>query len=476
MKEQHWKPWLFAALTAVLVIVGEQTLESLEKRSLLEHEKFHLVIELSKLRARVEGVINSNLLLIHGLTAVIAAQPDIDQAGFERIARGLVDERHALRNIAGAPDMVISMIYPVEDNQAALGLDFRTHLTQRGTAMRAVENGATVIAGPLELVQGGTAIIAREPVFLEPKSEGDSPQLWGLVSAVIDVDRLYHLAGLSDASDDSGLIIAIRGRDGTGARGEAFFGDPTVFARDPVTTMITLPGGSWQIAALPTQGWGHYRHELTHVRVLGLLIGLVLALMAYRLTRDIIERRRAEDELRASNDYLEAAESIAHIGNWEHRLADARILLSNESYRIFGLEPDSRTIDAEWLKSRVHPDDHDRYDEYLQQLIDGRPGQAIPEFRYRILRMDGEQRLLSIQVRIDFDGQLKPLRFFGTVQDVTESQQMQHDLQARLQELTRWQGVMLGREDRIQDLKQEVNSLLADQGMPIRYPSQADKS
>jgi hypothetical protein len=53
---------------------------------------------------------------------------------------------------------------------------------------------------------------------------------------------------------------------------------------------------------------------------------------------------------------------------------------------------------------------------------------------------------------------------------------MEQRLRQQLDELTRWQTVMLGREDRIQTIKAEVNALLAKQGKPIRYPSQADPS
>jgi len=170
------------------------------------------------------------------------------------------------------------------------------------------------------------------------------------------------------------------------------------------------------------------------------------------------------------------AESIAHIGNWEYRVADAQVRWSDESYRIFGLVPQEQDIDLGWLRSRVHPDDRAGMDEYLERLRDHRTGQPIPEYRCRILRMDGEQRMLGVWVRIEHDRNNQPLRFFGTVQDITESQQMQNNLQARIQELTRWQGVTLGREERIQELKREVNQLLTDRKQPIRYPSQADEA
>jgi len=476
LRPRSWRPWLFAAFAGALAITAEQIIEHFEKRSLLEHEKSHVLNGLSQLRARLEGVINGNLLMTRGLTAVIAAQPDIGQDGFGRIARNLVDSRHALRNIAGAPDLVLSLIYPIEGNEAAIGLDYRTHPTQRDAALRAIESRDTVIAGPLNLTQGGIGIVAREPVFLEPSKEGTAPPLWGLVSAVIDVDELYRLAGLSSPGRYSDLAVAIRGKDGKGPQGETFFGDPALFSQDPVTIMVSLPGGTWQIAALPADGWGQHDHDLELIRAAGFAITLIIAVMAYLLARDITERRRAEEELRASAERLEAAEGIAHIGNWEYRVVDKSIHWSDEAYRIFGLAPQQKTIDYDWLRSRVHADDRTAHDEYQQRMLSSRPGDTIPEYRYRILRMDGEQRLLSVWVKVDYDDLQKPSRLFGTLQDITETHQMQHDLQARLEELTRWQGVMLGREERIQELKWEINQILSDEGKPARYPSQADRA
>ena len=80
--------------------------------------------------------------------------------------RQLVDKRYALRNIGAAPDLVLSLMYPLKGNEAALGLDYRQHPVQREAALRARDSGRTVIAGPLSLEQGGVAIIARKPVFL----------------------------------------------------------------------------------------------------------------------------------------------------------------------------------------------------------------------------------------------------------------------------------------------------------------------
>ncbi|GAO35201.1 hypothetical protein SCT_0585 [Sulfuricella sp. T08] len=278
------RPWLFALLAVLLVFATEQVVEHFARQSDLEQERSDVLNRLSTLRARLEGVINANLFLVHGLTAVIENRPDIDQAGFSAIANNLVDERHALHNIAGAPDMVISLMYPLQGNEAALGLDYRTHPTQREGALRARDSGKTVIAGPLSLQQGGIAIIAREPLFLAPAQPGGKRRFWGLVSAVIDAETLYRMAGLRDP--DLGLRLALRGTDGTGSHGPVFFGDAKLFGNRSVTVDVTLPGGSWQMAAIPADGWEQIGTNIVLIRLMGLLAALAAGIMVYRLARD----------------------------------------------------------------------------------------------------------------------------------------------------------------------------------------------
>jgi diguanylate cyclase (GGDEF)-like protein/PAS domain S-box-containing protein len=281
-----------------LAIVGiEQTCESLFHRYAAVQERHQVLSRLAAVRARLEGLIFANLYRARGLAAVIALHPDLDQETFARIARTLVEDNSSLRNLAAAPDLVIRLIYPLAGNEAALGLDYRHSPTQRAAALRARDTGQPILAGPLPLVQGGVGVLVREPVFVE--TAAGERRFWGLVSAVMDAEAIYQRAGLRDPG--LGLAIALRGTDGSGSEGPVFYGNAQLFAADAkaVTLEVSLPGGSWQMAAIPIGGWEEYTAAIWAIRFLGLIAGtasLAAILIAAR-------QRRQQQTL----DYLRSA-------------------------------------------------------------------------------------------------------------------------------------------------------------------------
>ncbi|MBI3569832.1 MAG: PAS domain S-box protein [Gammaproteobacteria bacterium] len=63
----------------------------------------------------------------------------------------------------------------------------------------------------------------------------------------------------------------------------------------------------------------------------------------------------------------------------------------------------------------------------------------------------------------------KKEHFVAVFDVITERKQAEERIRAQLDELLRWQNVTLGREGRVQALKDEVNQLLAAHGQPARY-------
>ncbi|WP_374682190.1 PAS domain S-box protein [Accumulibacter sp.] len=410
------RAWLFALLGALLVLAAGQVVAYYAQESELEQERSDVLNRLSTVRARLEGLVNVNLSLVHGLTAVIESRPDIDQAGFAAIADGLVDKRYALRNIGAAPDLVLSLMYPLKGNEAALGLDYRQHPVQREAALRARDSGRTVIAGPLSLEQGGVAIIARKPVFLPAAVAGGERRFWGLVSAAIDVETLYEQAGLRDS--DLGLRVALRGRDGSGARGAGFFGDAALFGDDPVTVEVTLPGGgSWQMAAIPADGWGRVDAGIVLLRLVTFLLALAAAVMAYRLVRG--------GELLASHSarldaLLETLPDLVWLKD-----ANGVYLSCNPRFELFFGAPEAE------IRGKT---DHDFVPADLADFFREKDRAAIAAGGPRVneewvsFASDGHRELLETIKTPVFDGRGRLLGVLGIARDITQRKQAEASL------------------------------------------------
>lgn len=245
-------------------------------------EQKHLVAgTLVKLRSQLEGSIYRNISSLKGLLAHIQLNPDLSQAEFERIARKLIDDNPGIRNIAAAPDLVIRMLYPIEGNQQAMNLDYRRLPDQLPAVMRAMELDQIILAGPIQLVQGGLGLIGRLAVYID--NEWGQREFWGLVSSVMHAEALYQAAGLYDLG--IGLELAIRGKDGTGGEGEVFFGDARVFDQQAVIMNIAVPGGFWQMGAVPVDGWATQIKPIWIISLLG-LINISLIIIFYRIHKN----------------------------------------------------------------------------------------------------------------------------------------------------------------------------------------------
>lgn len=204
---------------------------------------------LSNIRGRLETELNARLHLTQGLAGLVRAAPDnIDQETFLSFARDLGDNLSGIRSLQLAPDGVVQYLWPAATNSPALGHDLLADPARRVVAEKAIESRELWIAGPLELIQGGTALIGRLPVFLpngDIDSDASAEAFWGFATVLVDLDTLLTVANFQELSD--GFEVAIRGRNGLGKRGEVFVGPETVFAGRHQSATVSMPAGSWEV-------------------------------------------------------------------------------------------------------------------------------------------------------------------------------------------------------------------------------------
>nr|WP_320114722.1 diguanylate cyclase [uncultured Desulfuromonas sp.] len=274
------------AIAAFIITLSVMEFFSYQYRQLhLTQQRNQVMAKASLLRAQVEYEIHTTLNLTMGLVVFITSHPEFSTEEFNKAAAVLHQQAPNVRNIALSQDYIIRYIYPFEGNEEALGLDYRKLPEQMSTIDRAIASARVVIAGPLDLVQGGRGFISRVPIYTIPEKT-----LWGVASIVIDAETFYAQCGLQTAEQT--VAVALRGRDGFGEKGDVFYGDPTLFSQDAVIQEIPLAVGSWQIAMMPVGGWGQSAGVLLAFRVCGFILAAVVGILYFALIKSYQRNRK----------------------------------------------------------------------------------------------------------------------------------------------------------------------------------------
>jgi PAS domain S-box-containing protein len=186
---------------------------------------------------------------------------------------------------------------------------------------------------------------------------------------------------------------------------------------------------------------------------------------------DISERKRAQAVLLSERERLSGIIEGTNVGTWEWNIQTGETIFNERWAEIIGFTLDEispTTIDT-WSKF-AHPEDLKKSNERIQKHINGEL--EYYELETRLKHKDGHWVWVLDRGKVTTwseDG--KPLLMQGTHQDITQRKNSETKINEQLEELRRWYAVTLGREERILELKKEINRILADSGLPPRYNS-----
>jgi PAS domain S-box-containing protein len=139
------------------------------------------------------------------------------------------------------------------------------------------------------------------------------------------------------------------------------------------------------------------------------------------------ELEEAHEELKMkSHAQLAEAQALARLGSWEWDIVKDTITWSDEMYRLYGLEPASGPIDYQRYQSLLHPDDREVSSDAVKHALE--TGQPF-SFDHRVVRPDGVERIFHARGRVIRGDDGKPVRMYGTGQDVTEARRAAAALQ-----------------------------------------------
>ncbi len=147
--------------------------------------------------------------------------------------------------------------------------------------------------------------------------------------------------------------------------------------------------------------------------------------------QDVTECKRAEElqkesELAKSEilKKLNEAQQIALIGSWEWNLQTNKVWWSDETYLIFGVAPQDFVPGFETNGKFIHPDDLENYGKSFDHSL--KTGDYLNEI-FRLITPNRELKYINGKGKVIFDNVGQPVRFIGTVMDITESKRKEKE-------------------------------------------------
>lgn len=137
---------------------------------------------------------------------------------------------------------------------------------------------------------------------------------------------------------------------------------------------------------------------------------------------DQLRLRHVAASSRYRLELLDLAEQLASVGHWRLDNVQRKLFWSPQVFRIHGFDPDTFQPELSTALDVYHPDDRDTVTAQVTRAMEER----VPfDFEARILRPDGEARLVRAVGRAEVDDDTDTVRgIFGVFHDLTEERRI----------------------------------------------------
>ncbi len=238
------------------------------QRSQENREKLKASYMAESMIRRIESQLNRYLENSEFFKSIISSGYEISEDEFTDISQLMKENKKVIEAYELAPAGVVTMVYPLEGNQKALGMDMLQLPERKREATIAKESGEYTIAGPYELKQGGTGALLFDPIYV--KDENDEEVFWGFSILVINWKNFLEELNVESLEAES-YHFRIWKYDQNQKKVTIMQGEETDFT-DALDVECSVPNDMWHIEIVPKNGW-----ITIGERVLWYVVSIVLA-------------------------------------------------------------------------------------------------------------------------------------------------------------------------------------------------------
>ena len=278
-----------ATIVVLCLILVYFFIQKLYIQSDIKMKQMAALEKLETITDSIQTDFNESLNYADFLAVLVAKDPDMKESTIKEYAQLILKQNKNISSVQLAPNGIVSFISPLKGNEAAIGHNLLVDPDRKAYALAAIEERISVTQGPVQAKQGGYQVFNRKAIFI---TKDQKESFWGL--SIIAVSFSGLMEKYDRLLEKAGYHYGIRAVDKQG-KTEKIWGDDSVFGKECITDIVTLPDMNWQFAIYPQNGWKNKRNNFDLLTAFFCAAAVFIFVLVYMLTefyqKQFIENR-----------------------------------------------------------------------------------------------------------------------------------------------------------------------------------------
>jgi len=394
--------------------------------SLITFQRYHIIKENERREmAGLINVVNQNIeqTLKNGYATALSLALTINDEGipedFEKISTKILETNSNINIVQLVPDGIIKYTNPLKGNESVLNLNLLQHSTSKEGALKAIKNKKMYYSGPVELIQGGTGIVGRLPIFKDQK-------FWGFSSIVIKLETLRKASGI-DNINTSKYYFQFSKKNPKTKKQEFFLENKKNFSKKTFLK-LDIPDGDWTIYVISKNNFTAFK-EILPMAILGLLLSIIIGFFIGTILKKPSELQTlvTSQANKIINTELEfnAIFEQASVGITQIDSSGKFIAINKQFCKILGYTAEE--IKSKKFEDLTHPDDITENLRLMKELKSGKISDFTFEKRY--FNKEGNIIWSKVHVYPLLNSEKKTTAYITIIEDISEKKLAQENIQ-----------------------------------------------